>query len=114
MYNEAIWFCDYKRGEALDEYGDPVEERVLSDLVFAEKRSISQTEFWQSQTAGDMLEYRFVIPDELDYNKQAYLIHEGIRYKIKRAYKQEGTNILEITCYGGVRDVHAEVGDENN
>lgn len=113
MYNEAIWFCDYKQGQTLDKYGDPIEERVLSDLIFAEKRSISQTEFYQAQTSDKKPELKFVIPDYLDYSEQSFVIHNGMRYKILKTY-QTDTNELEITCYGGVRDVNAEVGDENN
>lgn len=114
MYNEAIWFCDYKQGQALDEYGDPIEERVVSDLVFAEKRSISQTEFYQAQTSEFKPEIKFEIPDYLDYSGQKYLIHEDMRYKILRTYQPEGTSKLEITCYGGVRDVITTISDEDN
>ena len=98
MYNEAIKFCDYKPGMSLDEHGDPIEERILSGLIFAEKRSIGQTEFYQAQTSDYKPEIKFVIPDYLDYSGQAFIIYNDMRYKILKTFQQPGANELEITC----------------
>ena len=112
VYDEIIYFSDFKTGSERDTYGDPVEKEIRTPEIFAEKKSISQTEFYQAQTAGSKPELKFVIPDYLEYSGQQYLIHAGIRYKILRTYRTDG-NDLEITCYGGVRDVSAAVSDEN-
>lgn len=112
MYNEIINFCDYESSDKKDKYGDWIQERVLSEPVFAKKKSISQTEFYQAQTNGMKPEIKFVIADYLDYNNQQFLIHENVRYKVLKTYQTE-TNELEITCYGGVRDASTEVRDKN-
>lgn len=106
MRDEMIYFLDIVTGEEEDEYGDKKDVQKLSDEIFAEILSISQTEFYQAQTSDKKPEMKFKITDYLDYDGQKYLIHEGIRYKIMRTYRTKN-NELEITCYGGVRDAGA-------
>lgn len=106
MRDEMIYFLDIVPGEEEDEYGDKKDVQKLSDEIFAEILSISQTEFYQAQTSDKKPEMKFKITDYLDYDGQKYLIHEGIRYKIMRTYRTKN-NELEITCYGGVRDAGA-------
>lgn len=110
MYDNVVYFSDFRDGTEKDEYGDPVQEEIRSEPVFAQKKSISQTEFYQAQTNDKKPEMKFVISDYMDYGNQKYLIYGDIRYKILKTY-QTDTNELEITCYGGVRDVSATVSD---
>lgn len=115
MRGEMIYFADMvpvKPGEK-DAYGDPVLGQKVSGAVFAEIRSIGQSEFYQAQTAGKKPEIKFKITDYMDYQGQRYLIHEGVRYSILRTYRA-GNNELEITCYGGVRDAVAAISDKDN
>lgn len=115
MRGEVICFADMvpaNPGER-DSYGDPALEQKVSAVVFAEIKSIGQSEFYQAQTAGKKPEIKFKITDYMDYQGQRYLIHEGVRYCILRTYRT-GSNELEITCYGGVRDAIAAVSDEDN
>ena len=113
MRAEAIYFMDMIPIKEKDEFDDPIMKPKLSDVVFAEIKSIGQTEFYQAQTTDKKPEIKFKVTDYMDYQGQRYLIHENVRYTILRTYRTE-ENELEITCYGGVRDVNAEVGDENN
>lgn len=110
MYNETIYLVTEVQTEEVDEYGDPVNKEIRTEEIFAEQRSISQTEFYQAQTAGAKPEIKFVIPDYLEYTGQQYLIHADMRYKILRTYRK-ASNELEITCYGGVRNVSATVSN---
>lgn len=112
MYNEIIYLVDAVKTDETDAYGDHITKFATSQ-VFAKQKSISQTEFWQAQTSEYKPEIKFKIPDYLDYNGQQYLIHENVRYKILKTYRTT-ENELEITCYGGVRNVGAEVGNEDN
>ena len=112
MRDQLIYFLDYITGEETDEYGDKKEVPQKSEEIFAELLSISQTEFYQSQTSDKKPEIKFKITDYLDYQGQKYLIYENIRYKIMRTYRTQN-NELEITCYGGVRDVSATVSDKS-
>ena len=101
MRDEMIYFADMVSAApgGKDAYGDPAMELKLSDAVFAEQKSIGQSEF--------------KLTDYMDYQGQRYLIHEGIRYTVLRTYRTVG-NELEITCYGGVRDATAAVSNEGN
>lgn len=105
MYNETIYLAREVEGDEVDEYGDPV-IKLEKEELFAEQKSIGQKEFYQAQTEGEKPEIKFVIPDYLDYNDQQIVIYEGVRYKVLRTYRNT-KNELEITCYGGVRDVSA-------
>lgn len=112
MRDEVIYFVDIIQSDDKDEYGDPVEKKEISDAVFAEIKSISQTEFYQAQTSDYKPEIKFKITDYMDYQGQKYLIHNEIKYKVLRTFRTD-SNELEITCYGGVRDVIATVSDKN-
>ena len=112
MYNEIIYLADEVPTGKLDEYGDQIMELVKSQ-VFAKKKSIGQTEFYQAQTSDYKPEIKFKIPDDADYEEQKFLIYEDTIYKILRVFQLD-TNELEITCYGGVRNASAAVSNENN
>lgn len=115
MRGEVIRFGDVMpalSGEK-DAYGDPFMENVVSGVVFAEIKSVGQSEFYQAQTAGKKPEIKFKITDYMDYQGQKYLLHNGVRYSILRTYRTE-SNELEITCYGGVRDAVAAISDQDN
>ena len=118
MRDEVIFFMDLvpSAGSAApcrDEFDDPVMVQQLSDAVYEELKSISQSEFYQAQTAGVKPEIKFVITDYLDYQGQKYLIHGGMRYCILRTYRTRSRE-LEITCYGGVRDADSTISDKSD
>lgn len=112
MRDQIIFFMDLVPTDEKDGFGDPVMQKQISEMVFTEVKSISQSEFYQAQTAGKKPEIKFVITDYLDYEGQKYLIYEGVRYNVLRTYRKSG-NELEITCYGGVRDANSAIGDKD-
>ena len=112
VYDSVIYFSDFISGSEEDEYGDVKQNEERSGAVFAELKSIGQSEFYQAQTTGVKPEIKFVIPDYLEYCGQKYLIHETTRYKILRTFRTKG-NELEITCYGGVRNVDATISNQD-
>lgn len=81
MRDEMIYFADMvpDASGGKDPYGDPAMELKLSDAVFAELKSIGQSEFYQAQTAGQKPEIKFKLTDYMDYQGQRYLIHEGVQ-----------------------------------
>lgn len=88
----------------VDEYGDTVEV-VASKEVFAEEKSISQSEFYQAQGVGLKPEIKFVIADWLDYNGEKslkYAPYGGTEeeYTILRTYRKNVN--LEIVCARGI------------
>ena len=89
----------------IDEYGDKVADRT-ERTIFAELKSIGQSEFYQAQATGLKPELKFVIADYLDYQGEKILRHQGFNeaeeeeYEVIRTYRNG--NSLEITCGKGV------------
>lgn len=81
---------------ALDEYGDSrtVEQ---SREVFAEYKSIGQSEFYQAAATGLKPTVRFVLSDYLDYDDEPIVQHNGIRYRVLRTFRNGQR--LELTVY---------------
>lgn len=105
MYNDIIYLIRKVGTGEVDEYGNDV-FKTEATMLFAERRSVGQKEFYQAQTDGLKPEIKFVLPDYLDYHDEPFVAYDGVRYKVLRTYQNE-RNELEITCYGGVRDVGA-------
>ena len=71
-----------KEVNTVNEYGDTV-KTYTSRNVFAEVKSISQSEFYQAEAVGLKPEIKFVLSDFADY---------------------EGEKILSYTPFGGVAE----------
>lgn len=102
MYNEIITLISVSN--SVDEYGDLVETRT-SKTVFAELRSIGQSEFYQAEAIGLKPEIKFVLADYLDYNGEKilkYTPYNGTEqeYSVIRTYRNN--NQLELVCQRGV------------
>lgn len=90
----------------MDKYGDIVTEETQR-MVFAELKSITQTEFYQAQAAGFKPEIKFVIADYLDYRGEKKVLYQPFdgsmeAYSVIRTYRNG--NALEIVCNRGVDD----------
>lgn len=80
----------------VDEYGDLVTTETRRD-VFARMASIGQKEFYQAHAVGLQPELRFILADYLEYEGEALVEHNGIRYRVLRTYRS-GLE-LELTVY---------------
>jgi len=95
MYNEVIYLRSYT--ETTDEYG--ITNRTVNDReVFAQLRSIGQSEFYQAQADGLKPTLKFVLADYLDYQDEKEVVHDGKTYNVLRTYRDH--NKIEITVYG--------------
>jgi len=105
MYNDIAYLIS-KTTQGVDEYGDPkiVETK---DQVYCNVMSVGQREFYDAQTAGAKPELKIVLADYYDYADQDEVIvvdHRGeTRFQVLRTYRKLGSNELEITLHGGVR-----------
>lgn len=103
MYDNVIKLV--KESSKTNEYGDMVAEKT-ERTVFAELRSIGQSEFYQAQAVGLKPEIKFVLADYLDYQGedilkyQAYNEAKENEYTIIRTYR--ANNQLEMICKRGV------------
>ena len=91
--------------KTIDDYGD-TETTTQEREVFAELKSIGQSEFYQAHAVGLKPELKFVLPDYLEYQGEKFLKFQDYNeteeqeYSIIRTYRNG--NELEITCKRGV------------
>lgn len=103
MYNEVINLIAESR--SVDQYGDTEVVRTVRP-VFAELKSIGQSEFYQAQAVGLKPEIKFVLPDYLEYNDEKIIEYqrfneeEVLEYSVLRTYRNG--NALELVCKRGV------------
>ena len=89
---------------SVNKYGDTV-SIVTTRSIFAEERSIGQSEFYQAMATGLKPEIKFVIADFLDYQGEKTLLYTPYggteeEYTILRTYRNN--NNLEIVCKRGI------------
>lgn len=73
--------------------------------VFAQEKSIRQSEFYQAAASGLKPEITFIIWQH-EYNGEKYLEFDGTDYTIIRTYKKNSKEI-ELICQGGVNNADA-------
>lgn len=86
-----------------NDIGDPIEVDAPPRQVFANKKSVRQSEFYQAMANGLRPELMFEIR-EADYGGEAKLQFEGKAYIIIRTYPAKN-ELLEIICSGLVNGV---------
>lgn len=101
MFNEIITLVSAGT-TTTNIYGDVITTEATAD-IFAELKSIGQTEFWQAQAAGFKPELKFVIQDYRDYDNQKIIEYDDVRYTVLRTYKTQSDQ-LEIVVKRGVDD----------
>lgn len=103
MYDQVIKLI--KSEKAIDEYGDTVVSQT-ERTVFAELKSIGQSEFYQAQALGLKPEIKFKFSDYLDYQNEKHIKYQGFNeaeeqiYSVIRTFRDG--NELEIVCKRGV------------
>lgn len=97
MFKDVIYLISTT--VTVDAYGDPVVEKTERE-IFADVKSIGQSEFYQAQAVGLKPEYKFILADYGDYQNEKVVKYDGVEYSVIRTYR-DGTR-LEITCKGDV------------
>lgn len=78
-----------------DNDGFPVTTEIKRQ-VFADKKSVRQSEFYQAALQNINLELMFDVRT-VDYQEEKLLDYEGKRYKIVRTYDKDG-EMTELIC----------------
>lgn len=102
MYDQIIKLV--KEVNTTDQYGDLIPTRTSRE-VFAECRSITQSEFYQANASGFKPEIKFVLADFLDYEGEKIVKYKPYggteeEYRVIRTYR--ANNELELVCKRGV------------
>src|SRR5690606_8479789 len=80
-----------------NEYGDPVMVEGPPRMVYANRRSIRQSEFYQAAQAGLRPEIMFEVRSA-EYQGETKLRYEGTDYLVIRTYDKG--EIMELVCSG--------------
>ncbi|MGO5053582.1 phage head closure protein [Lachnospiraceae bacterium LCP25S3_G4] len=101
MYNDIIKLVKIKK--TVNEYGD-ITDTETEKIVFAELKSITQSEFYQAQSVGLKPEIKFTIADYYDYCGESIIRYKEREleedYSVIRTYRVG--NELEIVCKRGI------------
>ena len=103
MYNDIITLVAEEISP--DEFGDMAVMETTRE-VFAQLKSITQTEFYQAQASGLKPEVKFLLADYLDYHGELivryapYELDKVLEYTVLRTYRDG--NGLELVCKKGV------------
>ena len=102
MFDDVITLK--KETNTVDKYGDTT-KTFTSRTIFAQVKSITQSEFYQAEAVGLKPEIKFVIADFADYQdekKLKYTPFGGVEeiYSVIRTYRNKIN--LEIVCARGI------------
>lgn len=102
MYDNVITFIS--ETTTVNEYGDTVATET-ERTVFAEEKSVGQSEFYQAQAEGYKAEIKFILADFCDYQGERSLKYtpyggSETTYEVIRTYRVD--NRLEIVCQRGI------------
>lgn len=102
MFDSVITLM--KETNTINEYGDTV-QTFAERKVFAEVKSIGQSEFYQAEAVGLKPEIKFVIADFADYQNEKQLKYTPFGgteeiYTVLRTYRNKIN--LEIVCARGI------------
>jgi SPP1 family predicted phage head-tail adaptor len=73
-------------------------ETEVKNTVFADKKSIRQSEFYQAQATGLRPELMFVIRT-IDYNNESKIVYNSKNYQVIRTHDKNG-EFVELICQG--------------
>lgn len=93
MFSEVLELI--KMVSDIDENGFEVHSEIKTE-VFADKKSIRATEYYEAERLGYKLSLMFIIKP-YEYDNQEYLYYENQKYKIERTYQKDTEN-LELIC----------------
>lgn len=84
MYNDVIGLG--KQQIVTDKYKNQIKAYVFRE-VFAEVKSISQSEYYTAAQSGIKPAYKFVLADYYDYDNEDIVKYNGILYHVVRTYR---------------------------
>lgn len=96
MWNEVVQLGN--KSEVLV-HGEP-QENIAYREVFANKKSVRLSEFYQAQSAGMKPELVFEVRT-VDFENDEFLTYEGKEYSIIRSYENGDITELTVTSYQG-------------
>lgn len=88
--------------DSTNDLGDPIKVPNKGPIVFADKQSIRQSEFYQAAAVGLKPELTFIIRT-CEYNQEPQLEFNSKTYNIIRTYEKD-SEFIELICQGVVNN----------
>ena len=82
--------------ERTNENGFPNKPVESKSIVFCNKRSISQGEYYKAQQAGKKVEAKVEV-HSVDYTGEVLVEFEGRRYSVLKTYEPDDSDVIELT-----------------
>ena len=92
-FNEVIALRSFTTTR--DEYGEPINTPIEKE-VYADKKSVTRSEFYSALTGGINASIVFVIRSE-DYDDQTEVAFNSKPYNVIRTF-QKGEGFIELVC----------------
>lgn len=93
-FDRPSTFTKNALGDTIEVPGEPI-------MIYANKKSVRQSEYYQAQSNGVMPEIAFEVRI-MEYQNQRFLTYENNRYRIIRTY-EKGEDV-ELICEGAVHN----------
>ncbi|GLC32917.1 phage head closure protein [Clostridium omnivorum] len=100
LFKEVINLISLTDGENV--IGDAIKVPNKGPIVFADKQSIRQSEFYQAAAVGLKPEFTFIIRT-CEYNQEPMLEYNSKTYNIIRTYEKDN-ELIELICQGVVNN----------
>ena len=101
MFKDIITLI--KSTDDTNDMGDPIKILIRRENIFADKKSIRQSEFYQAAATGLKPEITFVVRT-IEYEQEPFLEYKLKPYTIIRTYEKED-EFTELICQGIVNGV---------
>jgi SPP1 family predicted phage head-tail adaptor len=95
LYRDVIDLISVVEGKDGDGFPNDIE--TSRQDIFANKKSVRSSEFYQASQSGYTLDLMFEIRS-IDYENESHLDFNGKRYEIIRTYDKG--EIIELVCQG--------------
>lgn len=99
FWSDAGYLCALKTNAdgspLLDSLNKPIKQ-FEKRMVFCNKKSVRQSEFYQAQAQGFKPELMFEVK-AAEYNDEQYFEYNGKMYNVKRTYAKT-PEIMELVC----------------
>lgn len=95
-WRDSVKLC--AEAVSYDKFNRPQKSGYTKRTVNCDVKGVKRTEFYQAQAAGYKPEITVEVK-QIDYERERYLEHNGVMYKIIRTYPVKN-ECLELICEG--------------
>ena len=104
MYDQLIKLVKVTKGD--DDYGD-TPKSIIEREVYAELKSIGQSEFYKAKAVGLKPELKLELPDYMDYQGEKI-----VKYKEEETTEEKTYSVIRTFRFGNKLEIVCKEGEE--